>query len=168
MPNIAAVGRLTDRLIAWLMRPPVRRVRRWSFLVTVPVAFGVAHVYGVHQGLLVLALRAALWGAVAVLAWRLRDERGEALRDLLMHPRLRAFTRAELDILSALPRLIVAGIGRRRQAGMSYHRGTFGLAMALAFTPVVVTEAAAVHLLLHGGIAAWIVTALHAYALIWL
>ncbi|HEY0346223.1 MAG TPA: hypothetical protein VGC59_16335, partial [Solirubrobacteraceae bacterium] len=160
------MGRLADRLIAWLMRPRIRRVRRWSFLVTVPLAFVVAHVYGVHQGLLVIAIRAALWGAVAVLAWRLRDERGEALRDLLMHPRGRAFGRAEFDVLTAVPRSIVAG--RRRQAGMSYHRGTFGRAMALAFTPVVVTEAAAVHLLLRGGIAAWIVTALHAYALLWL
>jgi hypothetical protein len=150
------------------MRPRVRRVRRWAFLVTVPLALVVAHVYGMHQGALVLAVRAALWGTVAVVAWRLRDERGEALRDLLMHPRGRAFARAEFDILSALPRLIVAVAGRRRQAGMSYHRGTFGLAMALAFTPVVVTEAAALHLLAGGGIVAWILTALHAYALLWL
>jgi hypothetical protein len=50
----------------------------------------------------------------------------------------------------------------------TYDRGTFGLALALAFTPVVATEAAAVHLLLRGGIAAWILTALHAYALLWL
>jgi hypothetical protein len=160
--------RQTDRVIAWLMRPRVRRVRRWSFVVTVPVAFVVAHLYGLHQGALVIAIRAALWGAVAVVAWRLRDERGEALRDLLMHPRGRAFARAELDILSALPRLVLALAAHRRQAGMTYHRGTFGLAMALAFTPVVVTEAAAMHLLLRGGIAAWILTALHAYALLWL
>lgn len=159
---------LADAVIAWLMRPRVRRVRRWAFLVAAPVALVVAHVYGVHQGALVIAVRAALWGTVAVVAWRLRDERGEALRDLLMHPRGRAFARAEFDILSALPRLIVAVAGRRRPAGMSYHRGTFGLAMALAFTPVVVTEAAALHLLAGGGIVAWILTALHAYALLWL
>jgi hypothetical protein len=160
--------RLSDGVLAWLMRPRVRRVRRWSFLVTLPVALVVAHVYGVHQGVLVIAVRAALWGTVAVVAWRLRDERGEALRDLLMHPRLRAFARAEFDILSAVPRLIVAVARRRRQAGMSYDRGTFGLPMALAFTPVVVTEAAALHLLARGGIVAWILTALHAYALLWL
>jgi hypothetical protein len=160
--------RQADRVIAWLMRPRVRTVRRWSFVVTVPVAFVVAHVYGLHQGALVIAIRAALWGAVAVVASRLRDERGEALRDLLMHPRGRAFARAEFDILSALPRVILALAGRHRHAGMTYHRGTFGLALALAFTPVVVTEAAAMHLLLRGGIAAWILTALHAYALLWL
>jgi hypothetical protein len=49
---------------------------------------------------------------------------------------------------------------------MSYDRGTFGLALALAFTPVVATEAAALHLLLRGGIVAWVLTALHAYALV--
>jgi hypothetical protein len=164
----APLKRLADSVIAWLMRPRVRRVRRWSFLVTVPVALVVGHVYGVHQGLLVIAVRAALWSLVAVVAWRLRDERGEALRDLLMHPRGRAFARAEFDILSALPRLIVTVAGRRRTAGMSYDRGTFGLALALAFTPVVVAEAAALHLLLRGGVVAWIATALHAYALLWL
>jgi len=162
------MGRLLDSVIAWLMRPRVRRVRRWAFLVTVPVAVVVGQVYGVHQGALVIAVRAALWGAVAVAAWRLRDERGEALRDLLMHPRGRAFARAEFDILTTLPRMIVAVSVRRLQAGMSYDGGTFGLAMALAFTPVVVTEAAALHLLLGGGVVAWILTALHAYMLLWL
>jgi hypothetical protein len=38
--------RVADRLIAWLMRPRIRRVRRWSFLVTVPVAFVVGHPSG--------------------------------------------------------------------------------------------------------------------------
>jgi hypothetical protein len=44
------MSRPADRLIAWLMRPRVRRVRRWSFVVTVPVAFVVAHVYGLTKG----------------------------------------------------------------------------------------------------------------------
>jgi hypothetical protein len=42
------------------------------------------------------------------------------------------------------------------------------LALALAFIPIVVTEAVAIHLLASGGIVAWILTALHAYALVWL
>jgi len=162
------VGHLLDSVIAWLMRPRVRSVRRWSFVVTVPVAVVVGHLYGVHQGVFVITVRVALWGALAVVAWRLKDERGEALRDLFMHPRLRAFARAEFDISTTFPRLIVAVAVQRRQAGMSYDRGTFGLAMALAFTPVVVTEAAAFHLLLRGGLVAWILTALHAYTLLWL
>lgn len=82
----------------------------------------VAQVFGIEQGALVLALRAVLWCAVAVAAWRVAGERGEVLRDLLMHPR----ARAELDVLTAL------------------------------------------HLLLHGPLIAWLLDALHAYALIWL
>lgn len=156
--------RLLDGVTAFLMRPPVRRIRRWAFLVTVPVALIVAHVYGVHQGALVVAVRAVLWGAVAFAAWRLGGERGEALRDLLMHPRGRAFARAEFDILTALPRIVLG----RREAGMAYHSGTFGPAIALALTPVVVSEGAAIHLLLRGGLIAWVLTALHAYALLWL
>ncbi len=156
--------RLLDALVAWLMRPRVRRIRRWSFVVTVPVALVVGHVYGVHQGALVLGVRAALWTAVAVAAWRLGGERGEALRDLLMHPRGRALARTELDVMTALPRLLLG----RQGPGMAYHRGTFGLALALALTPVVVSEGVAMHLLLGGGLVAWIFTALHAYALVWL
>jgi hypothetical protein len=161
---VRTMWRLLDDVIALLMRPRVRRVRRWSFLVTVPVALVVAHVYGVHQGALVIAVRAALWGGVAVAAWRLGGERGEALRDLLMHPRARAFARAEFDILTALPRMIFAP----RAPGTTYHRGTFGVPIGLALTPVVASEAAAIHLLLHGGLVAWIITGSHAYALLWL
>jgi len=160
--------RLLDGLVAWLMRPRVRRIRRWSFVLTLPLALIVAHVFGIEQGALVVALRALLWGAVAVAAWRMAGERGEVLRDLLMHPRARAVARAELDVLTALPRLLASRAARRAQPGTTYHRGTFGVALGLAFTPVVVTEAVAMHLLLHGTLIAWLLDALHAYALIWL
>jgi len=131
------MARLFDSLIEWLMRARVRRARRWSFVITIPVALIVGHVFGVQQGALVLGARATLWGAVAVAAWRLGGQRGEALRDLLMHPRGRAFARTELDILTALPRLLLARVVRRDQAGATYHRGTFGLALGLAFTATV-------------------------------
>jgi hypothetical protein len=150
------------------MTPRVRRVRRWSFVLTVPIAVVIARVYGVHQGALVIAVRAALWAAVAVAAWRLGGERGDALRDLLTHPRVRAFARGELDILTALPRLVIARAGTRRQPGASYHHGTFGFALALAWTPIVVSEDAVLALLVGGGLVAWVLTALHAYMLIWL
>ena len=110
----------------------------------------------------------ALWVAVVVAAWRIGGARGEVLRDLLMHPRGRALTRAECDVLTALPRLLIARIVRRRQPGTTYHSGTFGLALGLAFTPVMVAEAAVLHLLLHGSWIAWVLTALHVYGLIWL
>jgi hypothetical protein len=162
------MGQLFDSFIEWLMRPRVRRVRRWSFVATIPVGLLVAHVYGVHQGLAVVAARAAVAASVAVAAWRVGGERGDALRDLLMHPRLRAFGRAELDVLCALPRLLLVRVARSGGIGLTYARGTFGLALALALTPVVVSEAVALHLLLRGGWIAWISSALHAYTLIWL
>ncbi len=168
MPYCVAMGRLFDRLIEWLMRPRVRRARRWSFVATLPVGLLIAHVHGVHEGIAVVAARLALSGSVAVAAWRLGGERGDALRDLLMHPRLRAFGRAELDVVMALPRLLLARTARTDRAGSAYSRGTFGLALALAFTPVIVSEALVLDLLLRGGWAAWISTALHAYMLIWL
>ncbi len=68
-----------------------------------------------------IAVRAALW--VAVVAWRLGGERGEALRDLLMHPRGRAFARAELDMLTALPRLLLARTSAGRQPGLTTTTG---------------------------------------------
>jgi hypothetical protein len=162
------VGRLTDFLLAWLTHPRVRPVRRWSFVITVPAALAVAHVYGVHQGAWVVAARVLLWVALAVAARRVGGERGEALRDLIVHPRLRAWTRAEADVLTVLPRLLVARVRGRPPAGTSYARGAFGLALALAFTPAVVAEGAALHLLLGGSWVAWAVSAAHLYALVWL
>jgi len=155
-------------VMQWLMRPRVRRVRRWSFIATVPAGLLVAHVYGVHQGVAVVAGRIALWGLLTIAAWRMGGDRGDALRDLLMHPRARAFGRAELDILTAVPRLLLVRATRSGRDGLSYVRGTFGLALALAFTPVVMSEALALHLLLSGGWAAWVLDATHAYMLLWL
>lgn len=160
--------RAVDRLLEWLVRPSVRRFRRWSFLVTVPVAAVAVSVFGYGHGLLVLAVRLVLWVAVAVVAWRLGGERGDAVRDLLMHPRARALLRAELDVVTVLPRLLFARPVRRAAAGAGYHRGTAGLALGLALTPVLATEAAVLHLLLRGGVVAWVATALHVYAGIWL
>jgi hypothetical protein len=152
------MGAALERLIAFLMRPRVARVRRWSFLLTLPIAIA----FGVELGAVALGARLGLWAVVAVVAFRLGGERGDALRDLLMHPRARAYARAELDVLTVLPRLLL------RPPGGAYHRGTFGAALALAFTPVVLTEGVVLHLLLRGGWIAWIVTAAHVYVLIWL
>jgi hypothetical protein len=141
------MARVFDAVMEWLMRPRIRRLRRWSFVVTLPVALIVAYVIGLQQGALVLGLRVALWATVALVAWRLGGPRGEALLDLLMHPRARAFARAELDVVTALPRLLLAREVRRQQPGAAYDRGSFGYAQALAFTPPVAAEAV-FHLLL--------------------
>jgi hypothetical protein len=155
---------MSARLITWLMRPRVRRFRRWSFVLTVPVAVFVGRAYGYEHGVLVIGARVGLWLAVAVWALRLGGERGDAVRDLLMHPRARAILRTELDLVTVLPRLLLA----RRTPGTTYHRATYGLALAFAFTPMVVAEGALLHLLIRHGWIAWMVTALHAYALLWI
>jgi hypothetical protein len=162
------MGRPFDSLIDWLMRPRVRRVRRWSFVATVPAGLLVAHLFGVRQGVAVVAARVALSVVVAIVAWRLGGDRGDAVHDLLMHPRVRAFARAEFDVLTALPRLLFARLAHIGGVRLTYTRGTFGPALALAFTPIIVTEGLALHLLLGGGWVAWVLTGLHVYMLVWL
>jgi hypothetical protein len=49
-----------DRLLAFLMRPDVRRLRRWSFVLTLPAALAFS-VVGLQGGALVLGLRFAVW-----------------------------------------------------------------------------------------------------------
>jgi len=151
------------------MRPRVRRVRRWSFVVTGPIAILIAWRFGVQNAAGLVALRVALFALVAWWAWRLPGERGDAVRDLLMHPRMRAFTRAELDAWLTVPRLL-AGTARRAAPGMAYHRGGDDLAVALAFLVPLAAEGAVVHLLLPAGwwAAQGLNAALHLYALVWL
>ena len=165
------VTRLFDAIVGWLMRPKIRRVRRWSFVATLPLGLLIAHLHGVQEGAAVVAVRMACVAMLALVAWRVGGERGDALRDLVMHPRVRAFARAEFDILTALSRLLLARLGRGgdgRSDGMTYARGTFGYALAFALTPTVASEALVMHLLLGDGVLAWTLTALHGYMLIWL
>ena len=61
-------------MIDWLMRPKVQRFRRWSFVLTFPAAIVVARLFGIEDGVLVLAVRALLWGVVAAIAWRMQGE----------------------------------------------------------------------------------------------
>lgn len=160
--------RLFDELLDFLMRPRVRRIRRWSSIVTLPVFLVLLYTGNAATGVAVVAIRVALYAAVVLAAWRVRGERGEALRDLLMHPRLRAFLRAEADVLLTLPRLLL----RRRRAPDAFHyaRGGDRLALAAAFTPAVLAEAVPFHLLLPADwlIAHIVAAGLHLYALLWL
>lgn len=111
-----------------------------------------------------------LWALVALAAWRLKDERGEALRDLLMHPRARAFFRAEFDVLLAMPRLLLHILARSSTPGLTYNQGGHGAALALAFTPALLAEALALYLLLPDTwVAVHAISALlHVYFLLWL
>jgi hypothetical protein len=165
---MARLLRALDRLLAFLMRPDVRRVRRWSFVLTLPAAALVFSVVGLQGGAVVLGLRFGLWLAVAVTAWRLGGERGEAVRDLVMHPRVRALLRTEVDVVLALPRPVLRR--RRVPPALRYARGDFGPAIALAMTPAMLVEAGIVHLLVPPGwLGVHVVSAVaHAYALVWL
>jgi hypothetical protein len=156
-----------DRFLELLMRPRIRRVRRWSFLVTLPVAVLFVGFVGLESGAVVVGVRFVLWLAVMIAAWRVRGERGEALRDLLMHPRARALMRTALDVVLTLPRLLLRGPAA---PGLRYVHGDYGFALALAFVPPLLAEAAVVHLLVPAGwIAVHVVNAvLHLYALVWL
>jgi hypothetical protein len=146
-----------------------RRLRRWSFVLTLPGAVAVALVVGLGSSLALVAVRTALGVIVLAAAWRLGGERGESVRDLLMHPRARRYLRVELRVVAA-PWLALARLRRRDPAEFGYHRGDYQPAIALAFAPALLAEAAVVHLLLpHGWLWAQLaVAAGHAYALLWL
>lgn len=162
------------RALDWLVSSPRgRRLRRWSFVLTLPAALASALVLGLGTGLALLAVRVALWLTVLLLAWRVGGERGDAVRDLLMHPKARRYARLELRVLGApglaLGRLL-SPARRRRDDEFGYHRGGENAAIALALTPPVLAEAAAFQLLLPAG---WFwahvaAAALHAYLLVWL
>ncbi|MBA2295775.1 MAG: hypothetical protein H0W16_11660 [Actinobacteria bacterium] len=52
---------LVDELFDLLMRPRVRRIRRWSFLVTLPAGYLLAWALGIE-----LTLERGLWMGIAV------------------------------------------------------------------------------------------------------
>jgi hypothetical protein len=146
-----------------------RRLRRWSFLITLPAAIAAALVVGLGSSLAVVALRLALGLIVLAVAWRLGGERGEAVRDLLMHPRARRYLRVEMRVCTA-PAVALARLWRRAPGEFSYHRGDDQPAIALAAVPMLLAEAAVVHLLLPRG---WIwvhlaLAVVHLYCLLWL
>ena len=146
-----------------------RRVRRWSFLVTLPGAFAAALAVGLGAGIALVAARFVLALIVVGVAWRLGGERGEAVRDLLMHPRVRRYVRVEMRVLG-MPFAAMARPWRCAPGEFSYHRGDERPAVALALLPMLFAEAAVVHLLLPGS---WLwahlaVAAVHVYGLLWL
>jgi hypothetical protein len=160
------------RAFDWLMLcPRGRRLRRWSFVLTLPAAVASAAVIGLESGLALVALRMVLWLVVVAVAWRMCGERGEAVRDLLMHPVARRYLRLELRVLGA-PLLAMArlvGLGPRG-AEFAYHRGDETMAIAIALTPALLVEAAVFQLLLPGHWF-WVhvaVAVLHVYGLVWL
>lgn len=149
---------LFDRVFGFLLRPGVRRCRRWAFLVTIPLGLVVANQLGlrpsIEHGLLIAALLLAVDVVILVGVAQLGtvlfgQERRDALLDLLMHPLARRAVAGELRLFGVYPRALR---GRRRRSDgrlrFAYHRGSSSLGFALALLPGVAAEATAFHLLL--------------------
>lgn len=176
MPNPVAV-RVFDALLGFLLRPRVRGMRRWSFLVTAPLGFVVGRSFGLElgDGVLLGAL-AAFLDAVVVVGVALAGgqllgkERRDALLDLLMHPVARRAILGEARMLLTLPSALLRRLLPPRGEELACHRGSHELGFAIALLPAMLAEGAAVHLLLPDG---WlwpkvVLAALHLYGVIML
>ncbi len=175
-----ALARGLDALFELLMRPRVRRARRWSFLVALPAGVLIARELGLRPsledglavGLALAALDLAVLLTVALAGTRLLGrERREVVLDFLMHPTVRRLLRSELELQLTLPRALVRRVGRRKRGQeFTYHRGSWELGFALALLPVAAAEGAIVHLALPD---AWLwprvaAAALHALGMVYL
>lgn len=174
MPNPIAV-RLFDAALGFLLRPRVRRLRRWAFLVTVPLGVLVGRSVGLDLGEGVALGAAAALVDVAVVvcltlagARLLGQERRDALLDLLMHPVARRAIVGEARMLLTLPTALLRRLRARRHEEFPAYRGSHALGLSIALLPAMVAEGAAIHLLLPD---AWlwpkaIFAALHVYGVV--
>ena len=164
------VLRAIDALLALLMLPRVRRVLRWSFVVTLPLFAYLVSVRGVDTVLVLVALEFAGFLLVLAVAARLGGERGQLIFDIVMHPSVRRLLRSEATIVLTLARAPARLVRRGPRAGeFGYARGDAELPLALAMIPAVAAETAAIHLLLPDSLAALriAVLVLSAYGLLW-
>jgi hypothetical protein len=161
--------RLLDAVLGFLLRPRVRRVARWSFVVTLPLAALIISARGVDAMLAVFALEFAAFMLVLALAARLGGERGQVILDLVMHPSVRRLLRSEAAIVITLPLALVRYVRRGGADELPYAKGDHELPLAIALTPAVAAETAAVHLLLPDSLAALrlALVVLPAYGLLW-
>jgi len=152
---------LFDELFDVLMRPRVRRIRRWSFLVTLPAGYLLARALGIEltlerglwMGIAVALLDLAILLTVVIAGSRLLGrERQAVLLDFLLHPLARRAIRGEARMLWTYVRgFRRRGARRRDRAEFTYHRGSSELGFALALIPAVLAEGAVVHLRLPDG-----------------
>lgn len=153
------------------MRPRIRRLRRWSFVVTLPVAALLIWLRGARGTILLPAAYLAFLGALVLLARRAGGARRELLLDLVLHPAGRRALRTELHLLATLARAVGRAFGRHGRSGeFSYHRRGSDLAIVIALVPALAAEIVAVELLL-SGVTLWIrvaVAAISLYAFAWL
>lgn len=179
MRDETLLARAFDAVFGFLARPRVRHVRRWSFLVTLPLGLLGARALGVDlslanglkAGIAAALLDATLLLLVLVLGARvLGRERRDVLLDFLMHPTARQAMVAEARTLLVLPRALWRRLRPPAGREFPYGRGSHEVGFALAILPVAVAEGVAVHLVLHAA-PTWVrlaVVALHAYGLLML
>lgn len=161
---------VVDRVLGWLMRPPVRRVLRWSFVVTLPLCALLVSIRGVETVLALFALEFAAFLVVIVVATRMGGERGQLILDLVMHPAGRRLFASELTILVTLPRALLRAFKGGSPNEFPYAKGEPELPIAIAFIPAVAAEVAVVHLLLPDSLG-WLKLALlvgSVYGLLWI
>lgn len=159
-----------ERIIGWLLRPRVRRVLRWSFVVTLPLCAVLISLRGVETVLALFALEFAAFMVVLAVAARLGGERGQLILDIVMHPAGRRMFRSELQILLTLPLALVRRFRSPPQNAYPYAKGNAELPLAIAFVPAIAAEVAVVHLLLPDGLG-WLKLALvvgSVYGLLWI
>lgn len=176
VPSPTAI-RLFDAVLGFLLRPRVRRVRRWAFLVTLPLGFLLGRSLGLDLGDGVLLGTTAAVLDLAVLttvtlagARLLGQERRDALLDLLMHPVARRAIVGEARLLTTIPAALLRRLRAPRGEAFGYHRGSHELGLLLALLPATIAEGAAVHLLLPDS---WFwpkvaIAALHLYGVVML
>lgn len=170
-------ARTFDWVFGVLMRPRIRRLRRWAFLVTVPAGLFGAKALGIDlnvgtglkAGIALAALDLAVLLAVVAIGTRvLGRERRDVLLDFLMHPTARRAIAAEARTLLTVPRALGRRLRQPSGREFAYHRGTNELGFVLALLPAALAEGAAVHLLLHGA-PTWLrlaIGALHLYGVL--
>lgn len=165
------VEMVIDRVVEFAMRPRIRRVRRWSFVVTLPLGGLLIWWRGLQEAAIVPLAYAVVLIGILLGARRIGGLRGELLLDFVMHPVGRRAFRTELHLMATLARAVRRAVGRGDRTGeYSYHGRSSDLAVALAFLPAVAAEIAIVELLL-SGVALWIrlvIAALSLYGLAWL
>lgn len=168
-------GRLAafvDFVLGILLRPRLRRVLRWSFVVTLPAGALLLRERGLDAAVGIVILELCAFVTVLVVALRLGGERREMILDLVMHPAVRRVLHSEMRIVATLPVAALRALRRRDRRGdeAGYAGGNNELAVALALTPVVLAETAAVHLLLPDGLGVVKIALLlvSLYSLLWL
>lgn len=164
--------RLVDATFDWLIRPRVRGVLRWSFVVTLPLCALLVTVRGLDAVLVIFAVELATFMLVLAAASRFGGERGRFILDLVMHPAVRRLMWTEAQIMVVLPRALLRSVhgGRRTATEYPYAKGDVELPLAIAFVPAFVAEATVVHLLVPDGLG-WLKLAplaLSLYGLLWI